>query len=260
VSGSKKCNIVFVGLPVEEYSSYGSCRSYLVIILTLFCRTTLWRPGINGNVKAPSSGLNQVFSPRGLSLILGFSNAFTVAAQFLVREAGRLAQLEEHLSQVQEIEGRTILSQDKTSQLSTPSFKNFLPLPSAPASQAHSPDPNVNSGGGPTHHPPGPSFLPAGAKKCGPDVFGSPTFLWDDHPLYELYDPNPFTPPAGLFIPPSRVPYHHQSHSASDWPVKKAQKQKYHGEMAQKRDIIGFEENVKNPDATLWLLLVFFSL
>lgn len=43
------------------------------------------------------------------------------------------------------------------------------------------------------------------------------------------HDPSPFPPPADLSIPAARVPYHHQSHSESDRPVKKA-RTKYHSD------------------------------
>jgi hypothetical protein len=238
----------------------------MVIILALFCPTMFGRPCViirtsmvprwiqgtlwetvqkqkNGNPKAPSSGLDKVFSPGGLSSILGFSNALTVAVQFPERDKARLTQLQDHFSQMQEIAGRTIPSRDKISQLSAPSFKKFLPLPSAPASQAHSHDPNVNSGSGPTHHPPGPGFLHAGAKKRGPEVLlhdpDAPILLaeWKDPLDDPNHDPNPFTPPADLLMH-AALPSRHQSHSVFDHPVEKARKREY---LENKERGIGFK-------------------
>lgn len=44
------------------------------------------------------------------------------------------------------------------------------------------------------------------------------------------HDPKHFPPPTDLSIPGARVPYHHQSHSESDRPVKKA-RTKYDGDI-----------------------------
>ena len=221
---------------------------------------------IQRTVKTPFSVLDKVFSP-GAHLQYSISQKkFTVAFQFLEREKVRLATLQEHLKEVQEIERRTgaspISSRDKSSEVYIPTTlpdlprlaRDSLPIP-APAIGSI-----VHSGAFP---PPALSYQSRSASDGSVKKVRKREYLEKeerDTGFYEgamnstwggregaysgEHDDSPFLPLAGSSTHAAPVSYHHQSHSESDRPVKKA-RTRYHSN-AEKES--GFYSKLDDPE------------
>jgi len=201
---------------------------------------------------------------RGPPSRLRFSNKFTVASQLQQLENARFARLREHFNELLGIDPRPAASlispRDKISELYSgipPFFPGFtslsrdeLPVPAAPV------DPDVNSGAFPppspalSYHHQSHSTSGRSVKKVRKGKYlekeekdtrvyeGAMNFTQDGRQgAYSGgHDDNPFTWPS---IPAVPVPYHPQSHSESERPVKKA-RTKYHSDVEKEK---GFYDN-----------------